>query len=240
MTTFAELGLSDAVLAAVDHLGYDRADPRSSPGHPARPPGARHHRRRQDRHGQDGRLLAAEPGRPRPAPSARRRRLMLVITPTRELAMQIQRSLPNHRPHPRPARRQCGGRREDRAADRPPRARRGRAHRHAGAPHRPHEPEGRRPLRRFKCSCWTRPIACSTWDFSPSGAPHRGGDAEKPPDTSVLGHHRQGPCSTSVDAMLDDPAIVQIAAQGRDGRHRGTVHRARAPHPEARPSGGTC
>ena len=60
-------------------------------------------------------------------------------------------------------------------------------------------------------SCWTRPTACWTWAL-PDGRHHRGGDAGKA-RRFVLGHHR--PLHRDqVDAMLNDPAMVQIAAKG--------------------------
>ena len=89
MTTFAELGLSDAVLAAVDHLGYTEPTPVQAQAIPLA------------LQGRDI-IAAAKTGTGKTAafslPSldilarAERKKApaMLVITPTRELAMQIQ------------------------------------------------------------------------------------------------------------------------------------------------------
>ena len=89
MTTFAELGLSDAVLAAVDHLGYTEPTPVQAQAIPL------------VLQGRDI-IAAAKTGTGKTAafslPSldvlarAERKKApaMLVITPTRELAMQIQ------------------------------------------------------------------------------------------------------------------------------------------------------
>ena len=99
MTTFAELGLSDAVLAAVDHLGYTEPTPVQAQAIPL------------VLQGRDI-IAAAKTGTGKTAafslPSldvlarAERKKApaMLVITPTRELAMQIQEGLPTPSPAP--------------------------------------------------------------------------------------------------------------------------------------------
>ena len=87
MTSFAELGLPENALAAVDKLGYLEPTPVQEQAIPHGTGRARRHRRRQHRHRQDRRVPAARSGHA--APSVKRGKRsprVLVVSPTRELA----------------------------------------------------------------------------------------------------------------------------------------------------------
>ena len=146
--------------------GLRNPDARAGAGHPPRARRARPHRRRQDRHRQDRGLLAsltrqarACEGRPRPA-HARGHAHARVGSADRR---GVRRHRGVHAP-PHPHR---GGRAFLRTPDQQAQARRGRAHRHAGTTRGPHGAEGPRASPTWRCSCSTRPTACSTWASGP-------------------------------------------------------------------------
>ncbi len=68
---FADLGLSDELLKAVNGGGYTEPTPIQAQAIPSRPDDARHHRHRPDRHRQDRQLRAADDRHPRPWPPPR-------------------------------------------------------------------------------------------------------------------------------------------------------------------------
>ena len=75
-------------------MGYAKPTPIQAQAIPALMAGPRPHRHRPDRHRQDRRLRPADPQPParQSAPGAARRRRVLVLSPTRELASQIAES----------------------------------------------------------------------------------------------------------------------------------------------------
>ena len=185
MTTFAELGLSDAVLAAVDHLGYTEPTPVQAQAIPL------------VLQGRDI-IAAAKTGTGKTAafslPSldvlarAERKKApaMLVITPTRELAMQIQEVCQTiARTRGLRVANVVGGVKIEPQIDRLARG----VDVLIATPGRLIDLMNQKAVDLSQVQVLVLDEADG---ISPLGAPHRGGDAEKPPDTSVLGHHRQG------------------------------------------------
>ena len=176
--------------------------------------------------GERGRARArGRGGDRRAAPSA------LVLAPTRELALQVERSTQAHVRRAAAARRPVGGgrvRRRDRAAAaRGARARRGRRRRDAGAARRPSRARPARS-RAARSSCSTRPTACSTWATSRSCAHRRGHDL--PP---------RGAPGTLLFSAAFPPALQKVAA-GTCARITARRGRASARSTRASSSGSRC
>ena len=94
----------------------------------------------------------------------------LVLTPTRELALQVEESVRTYGAHRRdPIGRDLRRRRLRAAGPRPPR-RPGDRRRDARPPPRPRRPAARSTCRRSRSSSSTRPTGCSTWASSATSA----------------------------------------------------------------------
>ena len=212
MADFNELGLSPEVLDAVARLGYEMPTPVQEQAIPL------------VLEGRDL-IAAAKTGTGKTAAfslpaldglghaKGGQGPLMLVVTPTRELAQQIGEVCARRgRVHP-PPHSHRGGRPVLRAADPEAQARHRRAHRHARAPRGPHGPAGPRAWATWRCSCSTRPTACWTWAFWPSMRKIIGATPASRQtllfsatiDRSIMG---------SVGKLLHDPAMVEIAHKG--------------------------
>jgi superfamily II DNA/RNA helicase len=92
VTTFADLGLSEDILKAIQDVGYTTPTPIQEQAIPYVLQGRDVLGMRPDGHGQDSRLRAADAlsaAGTRAAPSARMPRT-LILEPTRELAAQVE------------------------------------------------------------------------------------------------------------------------------------------------------
>ena len=130
------------------------AHPDPGPGHSRRAGRRRPARRRPDRHRQDRRLHAADAAPPDGQARRARRRAAalpiraLILTPTRELAAQVEESVRTYGKHAKLTSHGDVRRRRHAAADRPLRARRRHPRRHAGPPARPPPARAPRPVAR--------------------------------------------------------------------------------------------
>ena len=163
--SFDHLGLSPELLRAVADQGYTEPTPVQAAGDPARPRRPRPARRRPDRHRQDGRLRPADPPaaprqrgsgrrhprRQRPAAAASRPADPgLVLTPTRELALQVEESVRTYGAQPADPLDHDLRRRRLRPAGPRPARRPGDRRRHAGPPARPRRAAARSTCRRVE------------------------------------------------------------------------------------------
>ena len=101
---FTDLGLKAELLRAVSEQGYDTPTPIQQKAIPAVMDGQRPDGHRADRHRQDRRLHAAHPAspgqRPERPPGARSKTpRVLVLVPTRELAIQVEESVRTYGKH---------------------------------------------------------------------------------------------------------------------------------------------
>ena len=230
-TTFAALGLSADLVAALDERGITEPVPHPGAHHRRRPRRPRRVRQGQDRLGQDARLrpAAARAHRPRPSP--------------RHPARARARAHPRARP--------AGARRARAARPRPSACRvaavyggadieqqikalaerRRHRRRHARPADRPHRPRGASSLDgRRASSCSTRPTAWPTWGSCPRSSGCCASSTHRH-QTLLFSATLDGAVDTLVKRYLHDP----VHARGRvDHGHR---RRDGAPLPARPPDG---
>ena len=142
---FSELGLPEALLAAIANLGFERPSPIQALAIPPALEGQRHHRPLRHRLRQDRRL---RPARPRMRSTSNLSHTqVLIVCPTRELAVQVCEDVHRLGHHMR------------RPARRP------------GLRRRPDRPPDPRPAQRAPTSSSAPPAACSTTSAAAPSTP---------------------------------------------------------------------
>ena len=218
---FAKLGLTHDLLAGVARMGYDEPTPIQEQAIPQVLDGPRRRRLRPDGHRQDGGLRAADPAAHRRRGGATRaaaaapRPVALVVTPTRELAAQIDEVA-------------CAARRADgHRVD-------GRVRRHAlrtvgqeGAPRRRHARRHTRPPARHGAARRRRPR------HGPDPRPRRGRPHARHGLLARRAAHHRASCRRQAPepALLGDH-VAQHARRhrrhaARPGAHRRSAKRRR-------------
>ena len=168
LNSFNEFGLAEPILRALTEEKYVTPTPIQAKAIPLLLERPRPDRHRPDRHRQDRRLRAADPQPPRRQPHPARAQDLprAGAQPDARALRADPRQLPHLRPPPAHPVRARHRRRLDGPAG--PRAaqRRRRPGRDAGPPARPGAEQRAAARQRSRCSCSTKPTACSTWASS--------------------------------------------------------------------------
>ena len=168
---FADLGLAEPLVRAVHEHGYDTPTPIQAQAIPSVLSGADVMGGAQTGTGKTAGFVLPMLHRLMAQPARRDARgrvpiRALILTPTRELAAQVEESVRVYGKHSTLIEHGHVRRRRHAAADRQAAARRRHPGRDAGPAARPPRPAHAGPGRRSRSSCSTRPTACSTWASS--------------------------------------------------------------------------